>query len=892
MQRSLEIMEQPHTAEMTKSIQALQAEIAERRRAEKEVRLLLSVTQAIAESQDFSSAVQITLQKVCENIGWDLAEAWVPLSDGTALELSPAWCDCGKGLQPFRTVSEHLTFARGVGLPGKVWTTKQPEWIPDISAAPDMYPRAQIAKTFGLKAALGVPILADDQVLAVLVFFMLESRPEDRRLVEMVWTVATQLGWVIQRKKAEEAARESGRRFDAIFNQTYEFVGLLKPDGTVLEANNTALEYRNLIRSDVVGRLAWETPWWDISSAAQDRLRAAVAEAAQGKFIRYEVDHRASDGTVGTFDFSLKPVLDEIGRVTFLIAEGRNITARKQIEEELRRARDDLEIRVRERTAELAQTNEVLVAEIEERERAAEQLVRRNRELLALHRISEVILHTRSLRKAFQEIVDEIGSGTRFPMVAIEFYDQERNMMVFKGTKGIPPDPEGNFLIEVPIEQTLSGIVARTGEPLVDTNAIERAEYTHETLRKLNCRTFVCLPLKVDDRVIGVLSLGNTESVPVEDEFLLEMTGLANYIASLIEHRRAEVRLQSLVETTQDAVISIDRDERIVLFNPAAERIFGYTRAEIQGQKAGILMDDSYGREDSGYLSGSTKSGDLTRTGEHVRTLTGRHKNGELFPIELSVTEIAKDAEVRHVAFVRDISEKKRLQDQLLESERLAAIGATAAKFAHEIGNPLNGMYMTAQLLERHFAREGESSDDTVMTAFETIISEIKRLSNLLDDFRSLYRRGKYNLEPISLETIATELLDLELADYAARAIRVQRSFPQDLPLVLGDPERLKQALLNLCKNAAEAMPHGGTMTIEAYKLKDHIVLEVSDTGMGIPAGLDIFEPFTTTKSSGTGLGLMIVRQIVAAHGGTLSYASEPGKGASFRVSLPLNSPF
>ena len=119
----------------------------------------------------------------------------------------------------------------------------------------------------------------------------------------------------------------------------------------------------------------------------------------------------------------------------------------------------------------------------------------------------------------------------------------------------------------------------------------------------------------------------------------------------------------------------------------------------------------------------------------------------------------------------------------------------------------------------------------------------------------------------------------------------VEQNLPTDLPLVMADRDKLKQVLLNLCKNAFEAMPEGGTLTVRLHNFGEHITLEVADTGMGIPAGVDIFEPFVTTKSEGTGLGLPIVRQIVVAHSGTLTYTSEPSKGTTFTVTLPLALP-
>src|SRR5262249_14309982 len=174
-------------------------------------------------------------------------------------------------------------------------------------------------------------------------------------------------------------------------------------------------------------------------------------------------------------------------------------------------------------------------------------------------------------------------------------------------------------------------------------------------------------------------------------------------------------------------------------------------------------------------------------------------------------------------------------------------------------------------------------------TPLRNLMSEIMRLTVLLEEFRALARRQKLNLRPTSLVPLVADLLAVENPAYAARGIKVESVFPPDLPALIADGEKLKQVLLQLCKNAAEAMPQGGTLTLRAHDSRGQVHLEVSDTGIGIPAGIDIFEPFITTKSQGTGLGLTVVRQIVSAHKGTLTYHSVPGEGTTFTLMLPVS---
>jgi two-component system sensor kinase FixL len=348
-----------------------------------------------------------------------------------------------------------------------------------------------------------------------------------------------------------------------------------------------------------------------------------------------------------------------------------------------------------------------------------------------------------------------------------------------------------------------------------------------------------------------------------------------------------ESSLRALIDATQDAVIAIDQQARVVVFNPAAERIFGYARDEVQGKKVNMLMAEPYASEHDDYIKHYEATGEKRAIGR-VRTVAGKRKDGSIFPIELSVAQVAFAEEVNYAAFIRDMSDKAKLESRLLENSRLATIGATAAKLAHEIGNPLNGMYISAQLLERYLTREGSLPNEKITATFQSIVRELKRLNALVEEFRSFYRSDRYDFQPVSLASIIEEVLALQRAHYISRGILVHHEISPDLPPITADSDKLKQVFLNLCKNAVEAMLDKGKLTIRASKGPNHALVEVNDTGCGIPEGIDIWAPFTTTKKRGTGLGLMIVRQIVADHRGTITYSSQVARGTTFRITFPL----
>jgi signal transduction histidine kinase len=150
-------------------------------------------------------------------------------------------------------------------------------------------------------------------------------------------------------------------------------------------------------------------------------------------------------------------------------------------------------------------------------------------------------------------------------------------------------------------------------------------------------------------------------------------------------------------------------------------------------------------------------------------------------------------------------------------------------------------------------------------------------------------RKEKYDFQPMELRKLIDDVIKLQEPHFVERNIQLEAVMAPDLPAVKVDGDKIKQVFLNLLKNAAEAMPNGGKITIEARATQQAIILEITDTGVGIPLDVDAFEPFVTTKKEGTGIGLVIVRQIVTAHGGAISYRSQPGRGTTFHIDLPRN---
>jgi two-component system, LuxR family, sensor kinase FixL len=353
--------------------------------------------------------------------------------------------------------------------------------------------------------------------------------------------------------------------------------------------------------------------------------------------------------------------------------------------------------------------------------------------------------------------------------------------------------------------------------------------------------------------------------------------------SSASEHHQAG-RLRQLVETCQDAVIFIDHEGWIRMANPSAERIFGYDPGELVGTDVRNLMGEPYATNHRAYVDHYEETGQKRAIGQ-IRQVMARRKNGHEFPIELSVTQLADEGDgSRYGAFIRDVSEKVKLQSELMERERAATLGTTASMLVHEIGNPLNNMALQLQALRRRVAKH-EGAEDSIPKV-DACLSEIERLSRLVQEFRALSGRRRIIKKSIRL----TKVIESVLANMTrfASEVQVKRVFEDEELEVMADSDKIQQVLLNLCHNAIEAMPNGGTLTLRTRKSATDFVLEVGDTGTGIAPGLEIFEPFVTSKADGTGLGLAICSEIIREHGGTIAYETTEGEGTVFRIRLPL----
>ncbi|MEO8890914.1 MAG: adenylate/guanylate cyclase domain-containing protein [Coleofasciculaceae cyanobacterium] len=317
----------------------LSAEIAVRQRAEEELFFLLSTTQAIAEAADFSSALSIILRSCCEIINWDLGEAWIPNLDGTALKYAQSWYT-DSDLKEF--IQQDTTFAPNIGLPGRTWLSKQPEWIEDVSleAAP-VFLRSQSAAKTGLKASFSVPILANDLVILVLVFFNKTAISYQKHLVELVNVATIQLSSLIQRKQTEDALRIAEEKYHSIVENAVEGIFQATPSGRYLSVNSAlARIYGYESPEDLINSIE---DYQQLYVDFKQRQKLIEKLESENKVKGFESLVYRKNGRAIWISENTRAVCDSAGNILYYEGTVSDITDRKAIQEALKYQQQETE---------------------------------------------------------------------------------------------------------------------------------------------------------------------------------------------------------------------------------------------------------------------------------------------------------------------------------------------------------------------------------------------------------------------------------------------------------------------------------------------------------------------------------------------------------------------
>ena len=673
-----------------------------------------------------------------------------------------------------------------------------------------------------------------------------------------------------ERKRVERALRESEERFRRLYDEAPFGYLEVDADGLIITVNRTECELLGYARDEMLGRSVADFVCEEVREAA----RASILDKIRGAqpLAPLERPFVAKDGSRLIVAIEERYRLDGAGRIVGLRSTMQDVTARIEAEE-------------------------ALVAS----ERRARALFEGIEDVVFVHDTEGRILDAnpaacRRLGYSRREFLKLTTGDLDDPDFARGFTDrlkkqQERRHVAFEGR-----------------HRTKDGRVIPVD---ISTSMIQ---------------------LEGQDAVLAVCRDITERKALEETRQLLDEAEFENAQQMEAKNRdlsRSEARYRRLTEGSHDAVIVADGAGLITLFNPAAERTFGYPAAEIIGRPIAELMPLALRGAHLAGLDRYVATREPRVVGRTVE-LTGRRKDGEEFPLELSLSAVESEGELQFIGAIRDQTERQRMRAMLVQSEKLASIGLLSAGVAHEINNPLAYVGNNLAVLERDFKgvlalmncyeaahpaleradpdrlrRVEELSDDLdwpyVRDNLERMLTRtregVQRVANIVQNLRGLARTSPPVMEPVLLPELIAPALEMIQGRLRRAGIEVTQAHeaPQKLSCV---GSQISQVALNLLVNATQAIEGtgkgSGKIEILTRPEADFYALEVADDGPGIdPESLPrLFDPFFTTKpvGEGTGLGLSISHGIVTGHGGRIEVDSQPGQGTRFRVLLPLRS--
>ena len=349
----------------------------------------------------------------------------------------------------------------------------------------------------------------------------------------------------------------------------------------------------------------------------------------------------------------------------------------------------------------------------------------------------------------------------------------------------------------------------------------------------------------------------------------------------------------NIIDSVGDGVIVLNAEGAVTLINPAAEELAGVSRRLAIGTPFAAQF-----KGEPELVEMAAKTGSTGMTISDYENIVLK-RSGKPTPVSATTSPLltASGERVGTIVILRDLSNIRELEETVRHADRLSSLGTLAAGLAHEIKNPLGGIKGAAQLLEMELAEDHEMREYT-----RVVLKEVQRVNRIVEELLELAAPRKLKQEPVNLHKVLGDIVLLQKRAAEGKSISFVQQFDPSIPPILADEGLLTQLFLNLIKNAVEAIADEGLIRISSRVLADYsmtqkgegrsrmVALDVSDNGPGIPPEVlnNLFTPFFTTKARGTGLGLAICQKIVAEHRGMMKVESDPGKGTTFTVMLPL----
>ena len=514
------------------------------------------------------------------------------------------------------------------------------------------------------------------------------------------------------------------------------------------------------------------------------------------------------------------------------------------------------------------------------------EMKRKLNELTILYEMSRISSSPVTLDQILSETVHSLNDFFRSEIFGVLFLDENTKRLIPHPSYIGIPVPEIEKL-ELSLGAGLTGWVAQKGEPLRVGDVRKDTRYVGLPERALS---EMCAPLKVGDRVIGVIDAQSRERNAFTQDDLRLLTVTGGHLAAMIENVRSEERYRSVVESALDGVLVMDGNFHLTYINERLTDLLGYSREELMGKDLREYLEEE-SRQTTGGQWGRWQKG--TEPSGHCEFKVVR-KDETIRSVEMSSTVITdSEGNVNTIAFLKDITEKRRMENQLFQAEKLRAIGEMASGVAHDFNNALAIILGNAQLLLLN-APDKEVRES--LQIIEKVAKDSAQTVRRLQEFSK--NRAPQDLSRLDINATVEDAVQITKPKWRDgvqnKGLYIEVvCHLEEVPPAAGNVSELREVLTNMIFNSVEAMPEGGRIEIRTFQKKKGISIQISDSGIGMSDEVKrkIFEPFFTTKPfTNTGLGLSMSYGIIKRYGGEIEVESQKGKGTTFTISLPAGT--
>jgi two-component system cell cycle sensor histidine kinase/response regulator CckA len=411
----------------------------------------------------------------------------------------------------------------------------------------------------------------------------------------------------------------------------------------------------------------------------------------------------------------------------------------------------------------------------------------------------------------------------------------------------------------------------------------------------------VSVPMIVGEHVLGVLGVYTEELTRFTKHDTNFLQSVGYIVAAAVESRRAEKEIENereytgnLIETAKDAIVGINEKGIISIWNQSAEKVFGYSESEIIGQPVTTIIPGRYRKQHAAGMKKFIKTGEFKNL-DRTLDVFGITKEGVEVPIEMSLTaQKVENERYLFTAIIRDLTERKKMEEVLLQSEKLKSIGTITAGVSHEFNNILAIISGSVQIIEMKY------SDDKQLTErLQTVGQAAKDGEKIINRMLKFARTEKLSeeLEPVYIRELIEQSVEFSMPRWKNMAqtnginYQIDTDGVKDVAAALCNSTEIREVLINIINNALDAMPDGGRISFSTWNTPDKVYVAISDTGCGMSEDImkNVFDPFFTTKIAvGTGLGMSVAYGILTRHCGKINVESEVGKGSTFTLELPV----